>query len=278
MGISSFLRQLLPLLLLVSLLSSCDMEQEIEVKLPDMPTQMVVECYLINGEPMKLALQESSSYFAGPEALLVEGATVTITRNNGTPVTLKDTVLVDEVNRKVYTHYSPARVRATPGDVFTLVISDPKGRRLTGTTTVLPRVPIDSVGYKFNSKPEQSQEAYLLVRWQDNPDQKNFYRLLVHKNDTSGIDSQLDAEVNDRLRNGQKITYTTTYRFDRNDTLTVKLFHLDEAYYDFISSVEDARRANGNPFAQPVTIKSTVAGGFGIFTHLNSDSQTVIIK
>ncbi|RNI29302.1 DUF4249 domain-containing protein [Rufibacter latericius] len=278
MGTPFSLRAAFSSLLLAGLISSCDMEQEIAVPLPNLPPQMVVECYLINNEPMKLALQESSGYFAGPEALLVEGATVTISKNNEEPVVLKDTLIVDEENEKVYTHFNRSLVSAVPGDVFKLVITDTKGRRVTGTTTVLPPAPIDSVGYKFNSKPEESQEAYLMVRWQDDAAQKNFYRLLAHKKDSVGIDSQLDAEVNDRLRNGEKITYTTTYRFDRNDTLTIKLFHLDQAYYDFISSVEDSRRANGNPFAQPVTIKSTVAGGYGIFTHLNYDSRELIIK
>ncbi len=278
MGTPFYIRPLLSLLLLAGVMTSCDMEQEIVVELPKLPPQMVVECYLENGEPIKLALSESSGYFDAPEALIVTGASVTITKNNEAPIVLKDTLIVDEENEKVYTHYNPRKITAVPGDVFKLLITDPKGRRITGTTTVLDPVPLDSVGFKFNSKPEQSQEAYLMARWQDPANHKNFYRLLAHKKDSTGIDSQLDAEVDDRLRNGQKITYTTTYRFDRDDTLTVKLFHVDEAYYDFISSVEDARRANGNPFAQPVTIKSTVAGGFGIFTHLNYNSKEIIIK
>ncbi|WP_205502007.1 DUF4249 domain-containing protein [Rufibacter psychrotolerans] len=273
-----FTRSLSLLLLLGTGLSSCDMEQEIEVPLPDLPPQLVVECYLEDGKPFRLSLSESSGYFAPPEAPLVKGATVTITKNNEAPIVLRDTLLVDEENEKVYTHFNRRLVTSKPGDVFTLVITDTQGRRLTGTTKVLTVVPLDSVGYKFNDKPEQSQEAYLLARWKDEAGVNNFYRLLAHKKDSTGIDSQLDAEVNDRLRDGQKITYNTTYRFDRHDTLTVKLFHVDEIYYDFISSVEDARRANGNPFAQPVSIRSTVAGGFGVFTHLNYSAKELIIK
>ncbi|RNI27092.1 DUF4249 domain-containing protein [Rufibacter immobilis] len=268
------------LLLAAGLVSACDMEQEIEVKLPVLPPQLVVECYLENGQPLRLALSESAGYFDAPQATIVAGATVTITKNNEAPITLKDSVSVDTKNQKVYTHFNRRRVRAVPGDVFTLQVTDKQGRRLTGTTTVLPTVPFDSVGYKFNDKPAQTQEAYLLIRWQDDPAMKNFYRLLTHKKDSSanGIDSEMDAEVNDRLRNGKKISYTTTYRFDRNDILDIKLFHVEENYYNFISSVEDARRANGNPFAQPVNIQSTVAGGFGVFTFLNYETKRIIIK
>jgi hypothetical protein len=278
MGVHHFSRSLLLILLLAGLVSSCDMEQEIEVKLPVLPAQMVVECYLENGQPMRLVLSESAGYFDQPQAALVKGATVSITKNKEAPIFLKDTLWVDEPNEKVYTHYNRRIVTAAPGDVFTLQVTDVKGRRLTGTTTVLPPVPFDSIGWKFNDKPDKSKEAYLLVRWKDDGATQDFYRLLAHKKDSTGLDSQLDAELNDRLRNGMKITFTTTYRFKPNDTLTVKLFHIEEPYYNFISSVEDARNANGNPFAQPVTIKSTVAGGFGVFTFLNYQSRQIILK
>ncbi|MGV3540613.1 MAG: DUF4249 domain-containing protein [Rufibacter sp.] len=254
------------------------MEQEIEVKLPVLPPQMVVECYLENGQPYRLALSESSSYFGATQPVVIDNATVTITKNNEPPVTLPYKLVVDEKNAKVFTHQSTKLVEGNVGDVFTLLITHPSGRRITGTTTVLPPAPIDSVGYKFNDKPEANQEAYLLVRWQDDPSRENFYRLLAHQDSSGVTNSRMDAELDDRLRNGQKIVYTTTYRFKRNDTLDIKLFHADQAYYQYISSVEDARRSNGNPFAQPVSVKPTVAGGYGVFTFLNYDTKRVILK
>ncbi|WP_231862273.1 DUF4249 domain-containing protein [Rufibacter sp. DG15C] len=254
------------------------MEQEIEVKLPVLPTELVVECYLEEGKPIRLALSESAGYFEGAQPVIINNAKVTITKNGSQVIPLAFKVVVDNKNEKITNYQSSHVIQSQPGDVYTLTITDPAGRRVTGSTTVLPPAPLDSVGYKFNDKPEESQEAYLYIRWQDDATRENFYRLLTHKNDSTGVDSEMDAEINDRLRNGQKIIYTTTYRFDRGDTLNIKLFHLDRAYYDFISSVEDARRSNGNPFAQPVTIKSTVAGGFGVFTHLNYNTRELIIK
>src|SRR5688572_10897703 len=118
------IRTLLVLLTLGGLLWSCDLEQEIEVPLPTLPPQMVVECYLEDGQPFRLALSESSGYFDEPQAVIVSGATVTITKNNEAPITLRDTILLDTVNQKVYTHYNRRRVRTVPGDVFTLLITD----------------------------------------------------------------------------------------------------------------------------------------------------------
>jgi hypothetical protein len=45
---------------------------------------------------------------------------------------------------------------------------------------------------------------------------------------------------------------------------------MEKAYYDYLEAMEDAARANGNPFAQPATISSPMMGkGYGIFTTLN---------
>jgi hypothetical protein len=278
MKTQTYIVRLLGFLLLLTGFTACDMEQEIEVKLPVLPTELVVECYLEEGKPIRLALSESAGYFEGAQPVIINNAKVTITKNGSQVIPLAFKVVVDNKNEKITNYHSSHVIQSQPGDVYTLTITDPAGRRVTGSTTVLPPAPLDSVGYKFNDKPEESQEAYLYIRWQDDATRENFYRLLTHKNDSTGVDSEMDAEINDRLRNGQKIIYTTTYRFDRGDTLNIKLFHLDRAYYDFISSVEDARRSNGNPFAQPVTIKSTVAGGFGVFTHLNYNTRELIIK
>ncbi|MFC6999096.1 DUF4249 domain-containing protein [Rufibacter roseus] len=276
-----YILQLFCLLGVMVTVTSCDMEQEIEVKLPRLEPQLVVECYLENGKPIRLTLSESSGYFDAIQPTIVDNATVSITKNDEEPILLTYRLEADVKTQKVYTYYSTKVIRSQPGDVYKLLITDPKGRRLTGTTTVLPSIPIDSLGYKFNDKPDESKEAYLLVRWQDDPSTRNFYRLLVHKPDTMQVDnvnSLLDREITDELQNGKKITYFSTYRFKPNDTLTVKLFNAEEAYYRFVSSVEDARRANGNPFAQPVVINNTVAGGFGVFTHLNYSTKEIILK
>ncbi|WP_071530853.1 DUF4249 family protein [Pontibacter sp. BAB1700] len=67
---------LLPLLFL---LLSCDMEQEVEIKLPPYESQLVVECYLEPGKPLRAVVLESVSYFNEPELPLVPDAEVFIT-------------------------------------------------------------------------------------------------------------------------------------------------------------------------------------------------------
>ena len=53
---------------------------------------------------------------------------------------------------------------------------------------------------------------------------------------------------------------------------------MDADHYSFQQSVREAIRANGNPFAQPARIRSTVQGGLGVFTVLVADRKTVILR
>ncbi|MCR5886827.1 DUF4249 domain-containing protein [Hymenobacter sp. J193] len=151
------------------------------------------------------------------------------------------------------------------------------GRHLTGTATMPARVPIDTVEWKFNDRPEDQREAYVLVRFQDPATAGDYYRFQIHR-DSISDDPEVDYTPDDRLNNGQEFTLGTSYEFDPGDTLITTLYHLDKAYADFMQSVDDARGANGNPFAQPAGIRSTVQGGLGVFTVLSYERRTIIIK
>ena len=81
----------------------------------------------------------------------------------------------------------------------------------------------------------------------------------------------------DRFATNNEITLGTGYEYEEGDTLFVTLFHIDKAYHDFLESAKDAAGANGNPFAQPSQVKSTVTGGIGVFTTLVYDRQQIVI-
>lgn len=258
-------------LLLLFLLAGCNLEKDIEVNLPAYQSQMVVECYLQPGEPYRLTLVESSRYLDLPELKLVNDALVTISYN-GVPDTLKFAPFLDEATGKYFTHSSPKIMRGQLGDVFTLAIADQQGRLLTGSTTVLPVVKIDTVEFKFNDK----QEALIIARFQDPAARADFYRFAVHK-DSLSRRAEVDYASPDELNNGQPFVFGTGYDFSPGDSVIVTLHHLDEAFYDFQQSVEDARSANGNPFAQPGRVKSTVQGGLGVFTNIVFDRKELVV-
>jgi Domain of unknown function (DUF4249) len=264
-------------LLLASLVSGCDLQKDIDVDLPALPAQLVTECYLENGQLPRVTVTETVPYLADPAPVLLADVTVRLTLANGQVETLRYAPGFDRTTRKAYTHIGARRLVARPGDVFSLEVTDTKGRRVTGTATTPTRIAIDSLEYKFNDRPVEEREAYVLTNFRDPAGVGDYYRLQIHR-DSIGPEPEIDYDVEDRLSDGQAFTLGTSYRFDNNDTLLVTLYHFDRPYYLFRQSVQDARNANGNPFAQPSAIKSTVEGGVGVFTVLSYDRKQVIIR
>lgn len=264
------MKQILYLLGLL-LLCSCNLEKDIDVDLPNHTPQLVVECYLVPGEPYRATVLESSGYFDAPVPPLVPSAQVTILKN-GRPLNLTYRPVLHEASGRYFTHSSRDIVSTKPGDVFELRVTDAAGRKLSGFTKVLPVVPIEAVEWKFNDK----NKAYLLMSFQDDPNAVNYYRYMTHR-DSLSSGSDRDFNLNDNLTNGKRISVGSAYDYEEGDTLIVSLFHLEPAYYEYLNSVDEAKDANGNPFAQPSLIRSSVQGGIGIFTNISLDRKRVIL-
>ena len=271
MNFKHFLHTLLPL---AALLSGCDLDKDIDIDLPAHESQLVVEGYLRPGEPIHIAVHESSGYFDPAISPLVPDSKVFIT-HNGRRIELEYKPKMDEQTRFIYTHSTSEEVEGVPGDVYTLEVSDGRGRRITGFTTLLPVVPIDTIEWRFNK--EDEDEALLLTSYQDDASTGNHYRYMVHRDSlTNG--SEQDTRSTDVLTNGKRVTLGSGYIYNSGDTLIVTLYNMEKQYYDFLTSTTNARDANKNPFAPPSKIHSSVQGGLGIFTNLAYDRKVVVIK
>ncbi|HEX8426834.1 DUF4249 domain-containing protein [Hymenobacter sp.] len=273
---SLLFRRLAWLLVLVPF-AGCDLQKNIEVDLPVLPAQLVVECYLENGQIPRLTVTESVPYLSSPDPVVPSDVTVKLTLPNGQVQELRYFPAADRTTRKAFTHIGLRRVVARPGDTFKLEVTDTKGRRVTGTATMPTRVPIDSVEYQYNDLPPESREAFVLTNFTDPAGVGDYYRLQVHR-DSISDDPEVDYDVEDRLNDGTNFTLGTSYIFDPGDRLFVTLYHFDRPYYLFRQSVNDARNANGNPFSQPSSIKSTVEGGIGVFTILSYGRKRLNIR
>lgn len=278
----------------LALLAGCkSLQNDVNVPLPYYDNQLVVEAYLENGVVPRLTITESVPYLddvqavaAGsvllplPNGLKVQipaDVAVTLTLPNGQPMPLRFRPGLDSTTGKYYTHVGTAPLAARAGQVLGLDAKDQRGRHITGTTTVPTFIPIDSAKYKFNNLSGGDKRAYFLTKWTDPGATTDYYRIMLHKGKPAN-NSETDADVSDRLFNGLPYAQVTRYRFWPGDTVTATLYHADSLYYNFRQSIREARNANGNPFAQPSGIRSTVQGGIGVFTVLVSDKRTVILK
>jgi len=278
----------------VGLLAGCkSLQNDVNVPLPYYANQLVAECYLQNGRVPRLSVTESVPYLddgqavaAGSQVLslangqtvqLPTDVTVTLTLPGGRPLALRFSPGIDAATGKYYTHTGTTPLVAQAGQQFGLDVQDKRGRHVTGTAIVPTRIRIDSAQYKYNALTGDNKKAYFTTKWTDPGATNDFYRLMLHKGRPAN-NSETDNMLDDRLFNGKPYAQATTYRFVPGDTVTATLYHIDSLFYAFRQSVRDARNANGNPFAQPAGIRSSVQGGLGIFTVLVSDQRTVYLK
>ncbi|RIV24049.1 DUF4249 domain-containing protein [Fibrisoma montanum] len=251
-------------------LAAC--QQDIDVDLPPYEPKLVLECYLEEGQPVRLTLLESRGYLDVASLPLVDGATVVLS-HQGLNDTIPNVPFVDRATGKSYNYSSPTPIKTDYDSPYTLTVTDKQGRRLTATTRFIRPVAIKSITPEFN----QNGEAYGLTKFDDNPQQKNYYRLTLTRNirvDTLSLDALLD----DAFSNGEEINWGSGYTFKKGDTIHATLYHCTEDYYKFLTTAQSARQANVNPFAASGEVISNVRGGLGVFATLTYDYRSVVIK
>lgn len=257
--------------------SNCNLEKDVDLNLPTYESKLVVECYLEVGRPFVAVISESVDFFAEPGLPIISGATVTI-RHQGQIYNLNEGVFTDPTGTKLYNYGSNSVCPANYNEDFTLFVSDGNGRIATATTQILEPILIDTLEVVW--MPEDPTMALVFTRFQDPPDEENFYRRMFQSGGILGEgDDRQDFTTTDNFATtDNEIIYGTEFDFMKGDTVISTLFHIDKTYYDFQESVQDAINSNGNPFGQPGIIKSNIEGGIGIFTGLSYDRKTLIIE
>lgn len=268
-------------------LAACNLEQEIDIDLPEYESRPVVEAYLEPGQPFRLLLTRSAAYFDPLPTvdnflgeLLLSGAEVEIV-HNGATYTLNNQLSLDPQTQKIYNYIAGggARVPEDSSLPFELFIRLPDGRTITGQTALLPPVAIDSLVVEF---PETDTLARVLTYFTDDPNQDNYYRYMLQLNALDSLPEQ-DFVSDDRLLSpgDSTIAFGTGFNYEVGDTLFTTLYHISEDYATFLESVSGAAAANGNPFGQPSPVISNLggdAGALGIFTGLAKTQRMDIIE
>lgn len=263
------------------LLNACGLERDIDLKLPKYEKKLVVECYLERGQPIRLLLTESQEFLDNNlQVPDVKDAQVII-RNNDEIISLSYNPTIDTVFNKFYNYSSNYIIPNNPTGTYELEIIDTKGRKITGSTQFLEILPIIETTWEFEDKDKEikndTAKAFLLTRHPISPSGDN-YRLIINKKDGAVYRNEIDFIYRGITATDGQISIGTSYRFKDKDTIQVLLYHIERQFYTYIRSVEDARDAAGNPFAQPSPILSSVKGGLGIFTTAQYNEKSLIIK
>lgn len=283
------MRALLIFLTVSWLAFACNLEQEIELNLPEYEEKIIVEAYLDAGRPYQLLLTRSSSYFAPfPTTieetfsqLFVNDAAVYIT-HRGNKVRLNNTPGINPQTGKLFNYAAPEMAVFDTIEPYNLEIILPDGRTIESSTRFLPIVPIDSVVVQFREElNSEVDSARVLTYFNDRPGEDNYFRRTLYVYRDSGLQTLQDFTTDDRFAE-DLIVFGTAFEFAPGDTVLNRIYHLEESYYRFLTSVQLALAANGNPFGQPSPVIPGVGGtadnAIGVFTTLNYAEEETILE
>jgi hypothetical protein len=242
-------------------------EKEVEIDLPPIESELVVECYLTPGYPYVLSLSETVSYFELLEQPFVSNALVTIT-HNGIADTLQ---YLDSIG----IYISPRIVAPNDTGAYYLYVNDTADNRTaTAVAKLLPMVPIDTVIYFKND----SAKASILTYFSDDSLSTNYYRYYVARLGESRPDSLLSRSFSDLIFSGQTIVTGTAYDYPVGNEVLVRIYNISREYYDFLETAERATFATQGAFSRPARLISNIMGGTGIFTVMSYDERRIMIE
>jgi len=295
---------LLPILASLMVLTACDLQQQVELDLPEYEPLLVVESYLQPGNPYIVTLVESSDFYGDIKINFVRDAEVVISHDgiNDTlapfeipldfafPPGFVDTTLLQQLapilGEGAYIYTSLNSVPEDYNSEFRLSVTAPDGRTLSANTFIPAPVEADSIIIRY----DEDSLALMLTQFQDDPAQANYYRRVLERRVVDTIVSEAgdtsynyrsrteqDFFTNDEINNGEVITFGTLYEFERGDSLINTIFHVTEDYSRFVETRDAAIIASFSPFAPPTVVYSNIEGGLGIFTGFTFTERLTII-
>lgn len=283
----------------VLLLTSCKkLEQTIELEFEKEDKELVVECYLEAGKPYRLLLTETKNYFDVINICPFVRKALVIITYNGLKDTLKESSFSGGGCSSIIPYYNTDSTRffnygstqICPSDFnndFTLEVWDTLNDRYIIATTRFIRPPvISTLQIDWNT---DTTQAYCILGCPDDKNTKDYYRMTLHKNSLftkkgnslfkyRATKTYINQSMYDQdIFAGQDILQVSGYDFYKTDTVIATIYHIEQAYYDYLTTSKNAIEANINPFVEPSKITSNIEGGQGIFTFLSYDRDSLYI-
>ena len=148
-----------------------------------------------------------------------------------------------------------------------------KMRSASASTQFLPIIPIDTVVYRLND----SSQASIIQYFDDDVGTEDFYKVFFTNVNTFDTDSTYTWEFTDKTFSGQRVPIGMGFNYRVDDTVAVRLYHINQDYYKFLESANDAENASESPLSRPSRLISNINNGLGIFTTLAYDEKILII-
>jgi hypothetical protein len=291
------MKNIFPLLLILSSLSLSNCTKEIEFDAQDIAPRIVVNSLFTNDSIWSAHISRSVGVLDTTSYTTISNATVNIFDNNATLVTT-----LTHQGDGLYT--SPSGVTPIPNQSYTLEASASGYTSVSATNAIPPVVPIYQLDTVASTNSDGETILEVTITFQDPSAVENFYMLEVIAKGTYFDEWEQDSvdfraplpitcdDINVETINGFNIGgFENSYlylmlkdqNFDgQNYELTfsavnyaelkdlnlfgeIRLVNTSEAYFNYLRSFNMYQNTIGNPFATPVQVYSNVTNGMGIF-------------
>jgi len=242
------------------------LNNDLDVTLPSGIRYYNVECFLIEGQPFMLTLSKTNVFNEAVVYDPIWNASVRIMIGQDT-FNLKNIIYREPTENMRFNYLSDSIVTVPSNDSLKLFIITKTGDTISATSSTTDPVHILSYHLKeyaltvyLKNDKAPLQEYYLLravyyLEGTPYKTQKAF--------DLSSVES--DTLSLSLLNND----------FETADSMLVKVFHISEACYAFLKSIEDAWSSNSDPFTAPTFVKSNIENGVGIFSYCTLDTVKI---
>jgi hypothetical protein len=292
-------KNVLGLLIIITGFSSC--EKNINFKLNQTPSQLVVDASIENDKAPIVFLSTSLNYFSKISPAILESSFVhnaTISISNGTKTQqLKEYATPADSSGNIVYYYTIDSTNVTTifyGDfntAYTLTIQA-DGKEYTASTHITSIAKkIDSLWWLPAPGSIDSTEIVLMAEITDPPGYGNYIRYYTSVNRSSffpGLNSVFDDQITDGttysieipkgVNRNQAIDMNKYSFFNYGDTTTIKFCNIDKPTYDFWRTMEYNYQSIGNPFSTPTQVLGNISNGaLGYFGGYAAQYTSLII-
>ncbi|MBO6516267.1 MAG: DUF4249 domain-containing protein [Bacteroidia bacterium] len=254
-------------------LFSC--EKVIDLELDESSSRIVIEANLLEGENQFIvSVSQTASYYDSSLPMAIEDAEVRLTDN-----TNKVTYDIPHQTNGLYIQ----NVEGLSNTSYTLSVMH-NGNEYTAVSYLPKEVELSKLEIEEDDDDDDEGNYRLFVRFHDPAGERNFYRVVYTRmGEKVGRNSSLNITDDDFFDGGHARLRFRGNRYDLGDTVAVDLIHMDQASFEYFSSLEDILGSSfgpGGPSAaapgNPTTNWSL--GAVGYFTAGNANRKVIIIK
>jgi hypothetical protein len=269
-------------------------EKEITVDLPLPKSKLVVEGHIEQGEYPYVYLSKNAPYFEATDLNTIQQYVV-----KNALITVSDGSVTDTLKELMPGFgycYKATKLKGQIGKNYTLTIRA-EGKLLTAVTSIIRPVKLDSVWFKIT---KSDSLGFIWAHLSEPKGMGNYYRLMTKRinNDVNNdFTTALNSVFDDRTTDGKSFDFVLSrgYRpnseavdyknperfyFKTGDLVVLKFCTIDENSYAFYKGYETEVANNGNPFANPVNIKTNISPSedvLGAWTGYGVSLDTVLL-